>query len=258
MVTKYLIDPEVERANRTRSAAITLGIVISILLVAFIIRSRAAGPVDLLSGGGVEVQFGYSDVGLGPEEPSPSPAISDEAVAQSTEASDAQIQGYTNSPEPSLGSSTPKTTTQATTSTTPAFKPKAVYSGPSGIGAGSGSEGNRPGTGNMGQPDGGEEGVYVGNPGSGGTSTGRGLGDRGGVGKLQLQQFHQVQETLIVDLYVLRDGTISRVEVKGGTLVDPTLKSRIVAQIKRSKLNPDPKAPEVEILKSQKIIFKLQ
>lgn len=258
MITSYLIDPDIERANKRGSAAIALGILATAIVI-FILwkipRASETSAIDFI-GGGVEVQFGYTDYGFGPEEPSPKPITAEAAAAEPSEASEDPIKTYDNVGEDNVGSSKPKTTTQSTAPTAPQPKKAKTFSGVSGIGTGSGSEGNKPGEGNMGQLDGGEDGVYKGTPGSGG-GTGRGVGGRGWAVSPNLSQFHQVQETLKLNIYARRDGTITNVKVVGGTLTDPDLISKIIAQVKRGRLNPDPKAPEIELLATWTIKFAL-
>jgi hypothetical protein len=105
---------------------------------------------------------------------------------------------------------------------------------------------------------GGDDGAYTGTPsGTGIEGTGRSVGGRGWSVRPDLSAFHQVQDVLKVNIYARKDGTITDVKVVGGTLTDPALITKIIAQIKRGRLNPDPSAPEIELLATWTIRFAL-
>jgi len=259
MTGEYLLTPQTERDNRRKSAIITFFIVAAILIIAWWLRFGKF-EVDFPPQG-IMVQFGTTDFGSGPQEPAESKVVAAASTPEQTVEQEVETfetpDAVPVSPKPATTPSEKPSTTPTQTAPDP-FKPKSVYT-PGATGQGSSSsQGSTGGTGNMGDPLGSDDGAFTGSPsGTGIQGTGRSVGGRGWAQRPDLTQFHQVQEILKVNIYARKDGTITDVKVVGGTLADPVLIGKVIAQIKRGKLQADPSAPEIELLASWTIRFAL-
>lgn len=249
MTTAYLLSPEVERENRRKSAIISIAIFIALLVIAWLMvfpKFEVDFPPQ-----GIMVQFGMTETGSGDEEPAPSEESA--SASAPVESVEEPVETY-ETPQSVPLTSKPQTTPTTTPTETPKKDPK-VFRPTEGRGT-SPNQGPGGDPGNAGDPMGGDEGAYKGQ-GMGPVGTGRGVGGRGWTSKPDLSTFHQVQETLKVNIYARKDGTITDVKVVGGTLTDPTLIGKIVSKIKQGRLNPDPNAPEIELLATWTIRFAL-
>lgn len=239
---------------------------------------RMTAPIPLEEGQGLLVDFGYTEVGLGEDEPDqnnpmnkitiPSPGnppltqdIKEKVIVQDyeeTEKLDAvtesskqkvvvveNILKSTKLPEKSIAQPPSKNLKEV-----PDDKNKvddnAIFKGFKGTGSGSGSQGNTTGEGNMGDPSGSKSDNYLGkSTGLGSEGEGRGRIGSGLVGR-KLSSIPPIVDKsnktgkIIIKVNVGSDGTVIKSDIvaQGSTITDSDLVNKCIQAAKKAKFTP--------------------
>lgn len=244
----------------------------SILLLIFFLRLNS--PVEIEEGQGLLVDFGYTDVGLGDEEPDaknpmnqitmPQPGnppftqtIKEKVLIQDNEATE-KVDVVTESVNQRVvvvenvlkstvksekRTTTPNNNPTKTTTEKNKVDEKAIFTGFKGNGTGTGSQGNTAGDGNMGDPSGSKSDNYLGkSTGLGSEGEGRGRIGSGLVGR-KMNSIPTIVDNsnktgkIIISVKVGADGSVinSSYVAKGSTITDSDLISKCEKTAKKAK-----------------------
>lgn len=272
---QWVEQPEEKKSKRI-AAFFTLGYVLVILAILFLWKLKAEAPME--EDGGLMVDFGYTDVGMGDEEPSkdnemnkvaiPSPGnppftqevtedvlVQDEEVTENIDVSVKKeskkvvvVENVLKKITPSTNISKNSTETSKEVSQTEQ-KPNtnAMFTGFKGTGSGSGSQGNKAGEGNMGDPSGSKSDNYLGqNTGLGSEGKGSGKISSGLIGR-KLNGIpdivDQSNKTGKIIIRVKVDATGKVIEstfvTLGSTITDSDLISKCTQAAKKAKFTPN-------------------
>lgn len=234
-----------EKKDRGIAVAGTIVVHALVVLVLFLMAFRT--PLPLPGEEGVEVDLGMMDQGMGniqPEKPAiPQAAMpqqnqeksKEENLTQNDDEAPAIEKPKTNKPKQEKPVEQPK----------PAVNQKALFKGGDTPQAG-GSEGITGQPGDQGKPNG-LAGIkqYEGNGGKG-NGPGYSLGGRGEKSLYRPSDDFTEEGTVVVDIWVNREGKVVRAEVspKGTTLINSEMRQRAVQAALLSSFVSDPTAPE--------------
>ena len=265
MNIEYFISPEVEKKNQRKSAVATA--IIMLLLLIFFLLVGFRGPYPPPPEEGIFINFGTSEYGRGFEEPTLQEAVSNpvaptdnspevvEEVDMTSDVAAVPIEKeQTNTeaetpvkvekpkPKPELEEIVREKTKimeehlfnpNEQKTTTSESQGDYIYEG--------GNQGDLSGT----------TGPHIKGENKGLADKGFGkldLGSRGWSSRPSLEEYHQVEDLLILKISVDKEGNILTAEVsRGSTLVDNYLIGRAIAAVKRAKVTPDPQAPPTQI-----------
>lgn len=248
----------------------------SILLLIFFLK--LSSPIELEEGQGLLVDFGYTEAGLGDNEPDaknpmnnisiPSPGnppltqtIKEKVLIQDNEETE-KVEAITENQsqkvvvvENVLKSTAkiekttpiPNNNTQKMTAEKNKVDEKAIFKGFKGNGTGEGSQGNVAGDGNIGDPSGSKSDNYLGkSTGLGSEGEGRGRIGSGLVGR-KLSSIPPIVDNsnktgkIIVKVNVGSDGKVIKSDyvAQGSTITDSDLISKCINAAKKAKFTPN-------------------
>lgn len=253
-----------EENNFPKAMWISSGIMGGLLLVSFFIMIGSALPQFGM--GGIIVNYGTSDIGMGddymtvdeasadpnanqvrpdrvdPEEtvqPTPSQQVTERNVA---------TQDMDDAPAVVANKTTPANAEEATVEkeeSAPAVNPNALYKGPknnaTGRGDGTGTQAGNQGS-NLGDP----LAANYGEGGAGDGNMGLSIQNRGWARAPNIEELDPQKEGVVmVEVRVARDGrvTFARVVPKGTTLSDPALWNRLERVVSQARFNTIENAP---------------
>lgn len=259
-----------EQNNYPKAVAYSTATVVLFLVISYLITFGTALPDSDIGTGGVVVNYGTVDVGMGEDfmsidEPSvaPNPTNSTDPEIQdnqptepveATESSDKAIVTQDAEDAPSIAAS--KNTSNSTPSPTvtekkpvkPAINENALYKGKknNGVGAGDGT-GDSPG--NQGDPDGDPMASNYGEGGSGFGDAQLDLKNRRFLSRPTVQDNGQSSGRVAVEILVDKNGEVvrARAGVKGTTLSDRSLWEKCERAVLGARLNQLESAPDVQI-----------
>lgn len=247
-----------EENNYPKAVAISSGIMALLLAISFLIVINSFEPPEDLGMGGMVVNYGTAETGMGDdytsiEEPSADPnannkapdkVVPEEKVTENTtaETGDKEIQTQNTEESISVNTKPTKTATKTPTTTTeekpskPVINQNALYKGKKSTGQGGGDgTGNTPG--NQGSKNGDP---LANNYGEGGS----GFGNK----PIELRRFSNLvtpqddgQKTgkIAIRIYFNKSGDITRAnqELKGSTITDTDLVNKCIQAVLNSTLN---------------------
>lgn len=247
-----------EENNYPKAVAISTGIMGVLLAISFLIVINSFQPPEELGMGGMVVNYGTAETGMGDdytsiEEPSADPnannkrpdkVVPEEKVTQNTESQTSDKEIQTQNTEDAISVNTKKTKPTTTTPTTtaedkpskPVINQNALYKGKKNTGQGGGDgTGNTPG--NQGSVNGDPLANNYGNGGSG-------FGNK----PIELRRFSNLvipkddgQKTgkIAIRIYFNKNGDITRAnqELKGSTITDTDLVNKCVQAVLNSSLS---------------------
>ena len=272
---QWVEQPEEKKSKRI-AAFFTLGYVLVILAILFLWKLKAEVPIE--DGDGLTVDFGYTDVGMGDEEPSkdnemnkvaiPSPGnppftqevtedvlVQDEEVTENIDVSVKKeskkvvvVENVLKKMTPSTNISKKSTEKSKEVSQTEQ-KPNtnAMFTGFKGTGSGNGSQGSKAGEGNMGDPSGSKSDNYLGqNTGLGSEGKGSGKISSGLIGR-KLNGIPDIVDQsnktgkIIIRVKVDASGKVieSTFVTLGSTITDSDLISKCTQAAKKAKFTPN-------------------
>lgn len=239
----------------------------------FIFLYKLKKPISIDEGQGLLVDFGYTDVGLGDEEPDaknpmnqvsiPQPGnppftqtikeqviVQDleetekvDAIAENTNQKIVVVENVLKSKVKSEVKTSQPNNSPKTTKEKNKVDDKAIFSGFKGSGTGTGSQGNTAGDGNMGDPSGSKSDNYLGkNTGLGSEGDGRGKIGSGLLGR-KMNSIPTIVDNsnktgkVIISVKVGADGSVinSSYVAKGSTITDSDLISKCEKTAKKAK-----------------------
>ena len=218
--------------NEKKDKGIAIGgtILVHALAVLLLFLMAFKTPLPLPGEEGVEVDLGMMNQGMGDIQPD-KPAIQQAAAPEQKQVKAKE----TNKPKQEKPVEQPQ----------PKVNQRALFKGGETSQAG-GSEGITGQPGDQGKPDG-MKGVrqYEGNGGKG-NGPGYSLGGRGAKSLHRPSDDFTEEGTIVVDIWVNRDGKVVRAEVatKGTTLINASMREKAVQAALRSSFASDPTAPE--------------
>lgn len=249
--------------DRIRGLAGT--IIFHILLLLAVLIMALKTPLPLPGEEGVEVDLGYDDEGTGLVQPEEQPAAEPEqAISQPPEPQPEEefatqdieevpvVKPKTVTPEEQIRPIEPEDQKQEEDKQPeepqPVVDPRALYKGPSGTSANSGSQGITGSAGDQGKPDGN---VNANNyEGAGGMGDGISYSLSGRQAKHLPKPVYVSEEQgrIVVTIWVNRSGDVIRAEpgAKGTTIADLTLRNQTRDAALRAKFSPSPDAPELQ------------
>lgn len=236
-----------EKKDRGIAVAGTVVVHALAVLVLFLMAFRT--PLPLPGEEGVEVDLGMMDQGMGNIQPE-KPAVPEAAVPQPKQERNEEENLTQNDDEaPAIEKpKTPKPKPQekpVEQPTQPKVNDRALFKGNNTPQAG-GSEGITGQPGDQGKPNG-LAGIkqYEGNGGKG-NGTGYDLGGRGAKSLHRPSDDFSEEGTIVVDIWVNREGRVVRAEVatKGTTLINNEMRQKAKQAALRSVFASDPNAPE--------------
>jgi outer membrane biosynthesis protein TonB len=267
-------NPEKEdRKRRIVSLFFSLLYGIGIILLFFLFKI-ATPPIEKEEGEGLLVDFGYSDVGMGDNEPGPKenseqvsiPApgnppftqtVKEEVIVQDEEITESVdipkkeekkkivvVENLLkkNNKSNEISKSKAESNSEEKPTETKIEK-KALFTGFSGKGSGNGSQGNKEGEGNMGDPSGSKSSNYIGqNTGLGNNGPGKGLIGSGLKGR-KLDNIPKIVDNsnkegkIIIKVQVDAQGKVinSTFQAQGSTLTDSDLINKCIQTAKKAK-----------------------
>ncbi|HVS93416.1 MAG TPA: hypothetical protein VHE59_15360 [Mucilaginibacter sp.] len=246
-----------EEENNYPKAFIATGIIVAVMAVLCYIIVFTNPPPPEMGTGGILVNYGTTDEGMGTdftsvEEPSkaerpnhtkPSKVTPAPATEQKTrvDASDKKIVTQNTEDAPEVNTSKKATskavsTEKPTKPAKPTVNQNALYKGKANGATGEG-DGTTQTPGNQGSPNGS---TLVSNYGPGGSGNGGiGLGNRTWTNKPTVKDPHTVEGIVVVDLIVDADGNVTYAAAGRGTkMSDVDLIQKCVDAIKNSKVSP--------------------
>ena len=236
-----------EKKDRGIAVAGTIVVHALALLVLFLMAFRT--PLPLPGEEGVEVDLGMMDQGMGNIQPE-KPAVPEAAAPQpKQERSEEENLTQNDDEAPAIEKpKTPKPKSQekpVEQPTQPKVNDRALFKGNNTPQAG-GSEGITGQPGDQGKPNG-LAGIkqYDGNGGKG-NGTGYDLGGRGAKSLHRPSDDFSEEGTIVVDIWVNREGRVVRAEVatKGTTLINSAMREKAKQAALLSAFAADPNAPE--------------
>ncbi len=258
-----------EENNYPKALAFSAATMILFLLISYLIKFAASLPEEEIGMGGVVVNYGTTEVGMGEDfmsidEPSVAPVPNNTPVTEitpteteptpATETSDRTV--VTQDAEDAPAVATAKTNTSksvAPTSETakpskPTVNQNALYKGKKNDGKGAG-DGTGTTPGNQGDPDGDPMASNYGQGGSGFGNTQLDLKNRSFVSRPTVQDDGQSSGRIAVEIRVDKNGQVvyARAGVKGTTLTDQALYRKCEQAVLGSRFNALEKAPDVQI-----------
>lgn len=276
LAEKTIIEDSSEKKNKRLGLYFTLGYIFIILAILFFWKLKTEVPFE--ENEGLMVDFGYTDVGLGDEEPNkdnemnkvaiPSPGnppftqnvteqvlVQDEELTENIEVPTKPLDKKIVIVENTLKKTTPNTqvsknsTEKSKVESQTEQKPNtnAMFTGFKGTGSGSGSQGNKTGEGNMGDPSGSKSDNYLGeNTGLGSEGKGSGRISSGLIGR-KLNGIPDIKDQsnktgkIIIRVKVDASGKVieSTFVALGSTITDSDLISKCTQVAKKAKFTPN-------------------
>lgn len=259
-----------EENNYPKAFLYSGGALILFLLISYWITFGSTTPLEDVGTGGIVVNYGTTDVGMGEdfmsiEEPSVAPNANNTPVEEitkptetqtdpSSQTSDKTVVTQESEDAPAVSTSKTNTTNTPTPATTvtkpnkPTVNQNALYKGKKndGTGAGDGT-GSTPG--NQGDPEGDPLASNYGEGGSGFGDTKLTLANRSFLSKPNVQDNGQSSGRVAVEIRVDKSGQVvyARAGVKGTTLSDRGLWTKCEQAVMGSRLNRLESAPDVQI-----------
>ena len=252
-----------EENNYPKALAWSTGLMALLVLISFFIAFGMQPPPEELGMGGILVNYGTVEEGMGDdftsiEEPSVSPnanATSPDKVIEnpeaetdpSSESSDKTVVTQNTEDAPAISTSKKNSNSAPSTSpakdSKPAVNENALYKGKQTTGTGEGDgTGSTPG--NQGDRDGS---TLAPNYGEGGSGFGSArLPNRTSVIKPKVEDTGQATGRIVVDIVVAKDGEVkdARVNLKGTTIPDYRLQQKCIQAVKEARFNRSETAPE--------------
>ncbi|MCZ4244741.1 energy transducer TonB [Pedobacter punctiformis] len=259
-----------EENNYPKAIAISTGIMVFLLAISFFIVIGSFQPPEEVGMGGMVVNYGTAETGMGDdytsiEEPSADPnannkapdkVVPEEKVTPTTsvQSSDKEIQTQNTEDAISVNTKKTKPTTATPTPTTedkpskPVINQNALYKGKKNTGQGQGDgTGNTPG--NQGSVNGDPLANNYGEGGSGNGNVQLTLASRRFVNIPRIQDDGQSAGKIAVQIRVDKNGTVvfARAGAKGTTLSDLALWRKCEQAVLGASLNKLESAPDVQI-----------
>lgn len=260
-------------SNKRKALAGTLLFHLLLLLALFFLALRT--PLPLPGEEGVEVNLGYSDQGMGqiqPERPEteesstpPPPAeaqrasADEEVVTQRTEDAPSLPERREERPRNPVNerpaerprqetpNRTPPEQTPVETPPQPQVNQRALFRGSS-TGSNTSSEGITGQTGDQGRPDGLRDVTRYDGQGGQGNGPSFSLGGRGAKYLERPSSTFREQGNIVVDIWVDRNGKVSRAEInlRGTNILDSNLRNLAVRAAMNSTFTEDPQAAQTQ------------
>ncbi len=248
--------------NKRQALVLTILFHLLVLVALFLMALRT--PLPLPGEEGVEVNLGYSDLGMGIQQsddppqyaepmtqaPSPQEAVKEESLAtDDTDIALAEQPKPQQEPTSQQESSKPVEETvqkpQETQATQPQLNPRALYKGSSANTSNS-NEGITGQAGDQGMPEGLRDVTRYDGRGGQGDGPSYYLGGRGSKNLAIPKSAFKEQGNVVVDIWVDRKGNVVRAEVnlRGTTILDQNLRSLAVQAALNSVFVEDPAAAE--------------
>ena len=235
--------------NEKKDRGIAIGgtILVHALAVLLLFLMAFKTPLPLPGEEGVEVDLGMMNQGMGNIQPD-KPAVQQAAAPEQKQVK-AKEENLTQNDDEAPALEKPKTNKpkqeKPVEQPQPKVNQRALFKGGETSQAG-GSEGITGQPGDQGKPDG-MKGVrqYEGNGGKG-NGPGYSLGGRGAKSLHRPSDDFTEEGTIVVDIWVNRNGKVVRAEVatKGTTLINASMREKAVQAALRSSFASDPTAPE--------------
>ena len=201
------------RANRNKTIAIAVTVTVHVIAVVLLIVMALTTPLPLPGEAGVEVNLGMYNQGMGvQQQPKPKKVV--ETPAPKTEPVKEQTVTQDNEEAPAIEPPKPKKE-EPKVNQRALFKPAKTQEEPS-------SEGKTQTPGDQGNPNGGKDiNNYEGQGGSGGGPS-YDLGGRGAKHLSRPSSDFNEEGTIVVDIWVDRDGRVQRAQIGKGTNIANT------------------------------------
>lgn len=255
--------------NYPKAIAISVGLLVAFLLLSIFYIINKAEPPEEVGIGGIIVNYGTSDEGMGNdymsiEEPSVDPNANNKApdkitpneeVTQNTQAvsADNNIVTDDNSDAVSLNTKTNSTKSAPTQKTEdkpakPVINQNALYKGNKNKGTGTG-DGTGSVAGNQGKPEGDPLSDNYDGTGSGNGGVALSLRSRRFVNLPEIKDDGQKSGKIVVEIRVDRNGIVTKATAggRGTTLTDPTLWDKCEDAALGSRFNTLENAPDTQV-----------